>query len=226
MPEEKKLSFPQLPAAVWWQLRETFQRSVPQPVTDTYIATVLAVKIDAARQYLTNLKTLGFFNEENRPTELLYDWLDDGKYKDACIKVLENAYPDELLSVAPPPNPDRDSVERWFRTSARLGSGTARNKAAMYLLIAEADLAKASAPVTRKQKPSQAPKRAARRAAKETDFRTSRDDGRSRERTGTRVDFSPELQLNIQIHISPEASTDQIDAIFASMAKHLRSGSQ
>ena len=29
------------------------------------------------------------------------------------------------------------------------------------------------------------------------------------------------MHIDLQIHISPEASTEQIDAIFASMAKHL-----
>ena len=31
----------------------------------------------------------------------------------------------------------------------------------------------------------------------------------------------PELHLNIQIHISPDAPEEQIDQIFAAMAKHL-----
>ncbi len=34
------------------------------------------------------------------------------------------------------------------------------------------------------------------------------------------------LHLNIQIHISPEASVDQVEAIFSSMAKHLYSRTQ
>lgn len=34
----------------------------------------------------------------------------------------------------------------------------------------------------------------------------------------------PALHIDIQIHISPEASADQIDQIFASMAKHLYGG--
>jgi hypothetical protein len=33
--------------------------------------------------------------------------------------------------------------------------------------------------------------------------------------------FGPALHIDIQIHISPEASADQIDQIFASMSKHL-----
>jgi hypothetical protein len=32
---------------------------------------------------------------------------------------------------------------------------------------------------------------------------------------------SPSVHIDVQIHISPEASTDQIDQIFKSMAKHL-----
>jgi hypothetical protein len=40
----------------------------------------------------------------------------------------------------------------------------------------------------------------------------------SREGRGT---TGPSLHIDIQIHISPEASADQIDQVFASMAKHL-----
>ena len=35
---------------------------------------------------------------------------------------------------------------------------------------------------------------------------------------------TPSLHINIQVHISPDATTDQIDQIFASMAKHLYKG--
>lgn len=34
--------------------------------------------------------------------------------------------------------------------------------------------------------------------------------------------FSPSLHIDIQIHISPQASESQIDKVFESMAKHLR----
>lgn len=32
---------------------------------------------------------------------------------------------------------------------------------------------------------------------------------------------SPSLHIDLQVHISPEASIEQIDAIFASISKHL-----
>lgn len=33
--------------------------------------------------------------------------------------------------------------------------------------------------------------------------------------------LKPSVHIDLQIHISPDASVEQIDAIFASMAKHL-----
>ncbi len=35
---------------------------------------------------------------------------------------------------------------------------------------------------------------------------------------------TPSVHIDIQVHISPDASSDQIDAIFASMARHLYEG--
>jgi hypothetical protein len=32
----------------------------------------------------------------------------------------------------------------------------------------------------------------------------------------------PQLHINIQLHVSPETTADQIDKIFESMAKHLK----
>jgi hypothetical protein len=39
--------------------------------------------------------------------------------------------------------------------------------------------------------------------------------------TDVRSGALPGLHIDVQIHISPEAAPDQIDQIFASMAKHL-----
>jgi hypothetical protein len=43
---------------------------------------------------------------------------------------------------------------------------------------------------------------------------------RQNSRSGS-VSFGPALHIDIQIHISPEASAAQIEQIFASMAKHV-----
>lgn len=40
-------------------------------------------------------------------------------------------------------------------------------------------------------------------------------------KSATSNNATPSLHIDLQVHISPEASADQIDKIFASMAKHL-----
>jgi Family of unknown function (DUF5343) len=42
--------------------------------------------------------------------------------------------------------------------------------------------------------------------------------------TGVRAASGPTLHIDVQIHISPEASAEQIDQVFASMAKHIYGG--
>jgi hypothetical protein len=37
-------SFPQIPSAVWWKVRNAFKKTVPARLTDTYLASILNVK--------------------------------------------------------------------------------------------------------------------------------------------------------------------------------------
>jgi hypothetical protein len=46
---------------------------------------------------------------------------------------------------------------------------------------------------------------------------------RYQQHTGINFSALPQLHVNIQLHISPDTSPEQIDRIFESMAKHLRS---
>lgn len=50
---------------------------------------------------------------------------------------------------------------------------------------------------------------------------TSTQDGTSKKKNIDGSGSVPSLHINIQIHISPEASTEQIEKIFESMSKHL-----
>jgi hypothetical protein len=116
MPES---NLPQIPSAVWWKLRDAFKRTMPAKVTDTYLASVLAVKDTAARQYLRDLKAVGLVTEDGSPAEIAVDWRDDEKYAAASKKMLDSVYPDELRASAPPPDPDRKRVIRWFMQTAK-----------------------------------------------------------------------------------------------------------
>ena len=128
--------YPQLPSRAWWTIHDRFLKSLPSTVTDSYLASILDVKPAAAKAYIRDLRVLGLVDDENKPTDLAKKWRDEKQYEKACREILGLAYPPELLNIAPPPDPDRAEVERWFLHTAGLGSGSAKNRAAMYTLIA------------------------------------------------------------------------------------------
>jgi hypothetical protein len=67
---EVKKTFPMLPVAHWWALRNKFQQSIPGIVTDNYLATVLDMKVDSARgNVLPYLKQLKIVNDEGKTGE-------------------------------------------------------------------------------------------------------------------------------------------------------------
>ncbi|WIJ25006.1 hypothetical protein [Devosia sp. RR2S18] len=138
-------------------------------------------------------------------------------YAEAVQEILKKSYGEELLAVAPDPT-DRPKAIAWFQRQG-LGEGSARNKAATYMMIASPSPGEAGArssnaaaakPKAQKSRESKAPPK----------------DTAPRENTGsdgpdqTPVSLFP-VNLNLQIHISADVSSDQIDAIFASMKRHL-----
>ncbi|MPZ99008.1 MAG: hypothetical protein GEU80_06640 [Dehalococcoidia bacterium] len=183
-------------------------------MTVIYVASVLKQKEESARQVVRNLKAAGLVEEDGTPTEIANDWRDDERYGEACGAMLA-VYPQELREIAPGPKPDRDVVKNWFMRARKVGSGAATNMASTYLLIASADLGR------QKDAPRRAtasgtsagggdPKTPARKGVKQT--------GQVVEHHGLSL---PQAQIAVQINIDPTMTADQIDLVFASMAKHL-----
>lgn len=226
MVEDTKTRYPQLPMNVWWNLRSKLIQSIPPQVTESYMTSILRVQPVAAKQYIRYLRELGLIDDKDKPTDLAKDWRNDNKYTDACAQILERCYPEELRSVAPPPNPIRDDVVSWFMHSADLGQGTANNKAAMYLLIAQADPAMQGASLGQRKETKRItkfektkPVSTKRTPAKPIESYDPTPETPASPHAAARV--SPSLQLNIEIHIAPDTTVEKIDAIFESMAKHL-----
>ena len=130
----EKLSYPQLPSTVWWGVRGILQRSPNATIDERALGVELNVQEVAARQYLTELKRVGILNDENKATPIAQKWRHDETYGEAVDEILRNAYPDSLIQVAPRGAADRQKITSWFAREG-LGSGTAGNKAATYLLI-------------------------------------------------------------------------------------------
>jgi Family of unknown function (DUF5343) len=225
MVDEGRRSYPGVPAKNWWDLRRRFQQAVPGKVDPDYLQSVLGIGEGAAKNLIPQLTAVGLIDEGSKPTDLAMDWRDDGSYPAACLQILEAVYPQALRDAMPPPGPPRDGVEKWFARNVKVGQGAASKMASFYLLVAAADLtaqrpdgkmAEAKPKVTTSALRRAAPKPVANKAAApETGSlpapvppAPSADDG-------------PSVHVDVQVHISPDASAEQIDQIFASMAKHL-----
>lgn len=223
---EAKKSFPMLPVGHWWTLRKKFKQSIPGVVTDNYLATVLGMTVESVRaNVLPFLKPLGIMDDEGRPTERAKLWRDDGHYPEVCQAIAANVYPKELIDAVPNPRDNRDAAKRWFANHTGAGDSACGRMAALYTVLIEADPAmqpdgKSTKPKERTQKKNvtsvparskaveSAPSVAAPQAASSTPQPAIHNEG-------------PDVSINLQIHISSDASPDQIEQIFAAMAKHI-----
>ena len=212
MPE--KPNYPQIPSTVWWGLRTSLRKSPNATVDTAFLSINLGVQPAAARQYLTELKRIGVLNEEGRATPLAMRWRNDETYRDAADEILRTSYPQSLLDVAPPGEADRDKVVSWFMHNG-LGEGTARNKCGTYLLIANEqphDAAEGRPPSSIRA--NEGERKSARKPAAKAG------NGDVSKQSSPRVEAFP-LNVNVQIHISADASVEQIQAIFAAMKSYL-----
>ena len=144
---------------------------------------------------------------------------------------------------------DRAGVERWFQRNLHLAPNSARQYAALYMLLLEADPSKQEASTstqpakqTKQAKPSSVangqtrtpkqraaattaqpqlmlvPEPAAAAVASEGEHSAQVKAPRTHHARGG---FEPTLNINVQIHTPSDATPDQIEKIFKSMARHL-----
>ncbi|KCZ92973.1 DUF5343 domain-containing protein [Hyphomonas johnsonii] len=212
---DEKIRYPQIPSKVWWSLREKIKKSPNSPISETFISVELGVQTTAAKAYLSEIKAVGLIDDEGRPTERGKNWrLDDEHYTQAVEQMLSDAYPAELIDIAPPGENDRAKAVSWFETAAGLGQGAAGNKAATYFLI--------GTPVPPNEPPTTKPSNGA--AKKKVPPKATKDAATTPNDVsvdGPKIDVVP-INVNVQIHISADATGEQIEAIFLNMKKYLR----
>ncbi len=227
-------SFPKIADSNWWQLRNLFRQKVPAEVTRTYLASALSMTESSARaNIITPFKKLGFLDEQGKPTDIAYDWRDDSKYPTVCQTLLEKIYPQEVRDLFPSIDridADPETLVSWFMNYCRCGEPAARMYARFYRLLLKADPSLTTEPATQKEKLTVSAKRqkltaprkkAASMIPKETDpteGQTLLTPKKQQQPHGS----LPQLHINIQLHISPETTAEQIDKIFESMARHLK----
>ncbi|MCX5805808.1 MAG: DUF5343 domain-containing protein [Proteobacteria bacterium] len=221
MPEPEKKSYPMIAGKVWWGLGERFKRTIPATVSSSYIASVLSMSdVSARNNVLPALRGTGLIDDTGKPTDLAVKWRDDVHYKEACGTIIKDAYPQELIDLGAD---SKHEVQRWFATHCRVGASAAGKMAALYLLLQEADPSKANGPSEGELKPHKSVTGSAKPKVDVIE-KARKQPPESQNQQDKKVEGgqAPQIHFDIQIHISPESTPEQIEAIFASMAKHLK----
>jgi hypothetical protein len=227
-------SFPKIAESNWWKLRDLFKQKVPALVTSTYLSSALSMNEDSARSNLiTPFKKLGILDETGKPSDLAYDWRDDSKYPDVCKALLEKIYPQEVRDLYASIDSDPNALKSWFMNYCRCGESAAKMYTTFYRLLLRSDPSHSIDTQVRKSKKSNSVPKQLKVAAAQEDkapvFQAD-EDKKAKDESGSEhkkihkstENSLPQLHINIQLHISPESTPDQIDKIFESMARHLK----
>lgn len=222
MAEQNNGGYPTLSEKTWWTIRNRFKASIPAIVSPTYVKSLLSMANDqsANSNVIAPMRRLGLIDDENKPTALANDWRIDEKYSQACEAMLKSVYPQELLDLFPGSDVDRTSARTWFMSQG-VGQAAADKMIALFVLLKSKEISdKKSTEGNSKTKATPAKKTAQssdkRKSLSEEEC--SKSDKAVKE---VPVCNRPNLHIDLQIHISPESTPDQIECIFASMAKHL-----
>lgn len=205
-----------LPIAHWWALRKKFKQSIPGVVTDGYLATVLQMQAQSARaNVLPYLKDLKIIEDDGKTGDRAKQWRDDARYPAVCKEILEEVYPEELREAVSDTT-QRAQAESWFANETGTGKSAAGRMAQLYMVLLEGDPAKQAAS-DKADKPKKAQKITTPKPEKIPAAPPVPAHGHA---TPQHLE-APGIHINLEVHISADSTNDQIDAIFASMAKHI-----
>jgi len=220
-------SYPKISSNSWQVLRARVAAAPSVRLNASTVATLLdmANPKSATDNVVAPLRRLGLLEEDGSLTERGHRWRVDATYAQACQEILDEVYPEDLKALTDEKDkPDKARIQTWLQHQGQ-GASNASQVAATYVMIAEKRLPEANGTELKKR-----PVKAATKAKpKKTTAAlvTEPVDERTLEPaelllpSREPVKSSPNIHLDIQIHIPATASLEQIDQIFASMAKHL-----
>ena len=224
MADQINIGYPAISEKAWWIIRDKFKASLPSSFSPTYVKSLLSMASDnsANSNVITPMKRLGLIDEENKPTALANQWRIDDTYGKACETMLKAVYPIELLDLFPDEVVDKNSARTWFMGNG-VGQAAADKMIALFVLLKEGKVKDKKTSLAKKTNTTTS----AKEAKKVTTTRTEKAihaESLAVEPTvqnSAPVSNRPNLHIDLQIHISPESTPEQIECIFASMAKHL-----
>ena len=217
-------TYPKISRKSWFLVRDRLKQSIPSAISPTLVTSLSHMEESSARSNVINpLRELGLIDENHKPTDLAQRWRHDDDYVAVCHEIRSKVYPPNLVEAFPDANSSqKESIKKWFMKAGQVGEMAAKMYTDTYILLSQADLTKpeekkAQKASTRKSAPHTRPAATA----------------PPMEQAGTRdspplqppVDPSayrrlPAIHIDVQVHISPDTTPEQIDRIFESMAKH------
>lgn len=223
MPEELKY-FPNIPVMHWNKLRIQFKKSIPGTISSNYLATILDMtEISAKANILPSLKQIGLIDNDGKTNqEYAKRFRDDELYPKFCEEIIQKIYPQGLRDAFPDKEVNRDKIKKWFMNHTNVGDSAAGRIVAFYITLAQADPNPVA--LTNSVKPREV-KSSAVKAAKPVQKKETQDVSKIKslqvQENSKKYSAGPDLNINIQIHISSDASADQIKNIFENMAKYV-----
>ena len=218
-------TYPKVGAKAWTTLRAKAVGAPSTKFTPDLVATLMdmASPNSALANTVSPMRRLGLIDEDGVLTDRGKKWRVDSSFADACQEILEEIYPEELGALTGDDgSPDAAQVKTWFSLQG-FGDANARQMAATYVMVARKQLPESPGADSAKAKPK-APR--AKKPAEKSPEQTATEkplDVVANEPAAppAKADGGPTVHLDIQIHIPADATPDQIDQIFSSMARHL-----
>jgi hypothetical protein len=187
------------------------------------------------------LKKIGILDGKGNTTERAMEWRSDETYPAVCRTIISEIYPQELRDLYGSLQQLDSGLEDWFARYTGAGQSRVNRFAAFYRLLLAADptqRASDKTPVGNSKRPSSskvitsrtsrngkvAPTAPAKKSSLDGSIKGEDDNDESDDirHKAIRVASEPQVHVNIQVHLSPEMTAEQIDTIFESMARNLR----
>lgn len=222
-------TYPKISRKIWWLLRDRFKKSVPSVVTPTLITSLAPMKdVSARSNVISPLRDLGLLDDENKPTDLAARWRHDDEYASVCHEIRQKTYPHELIEAFSEPElTQKEQIKTWFMKKGDVGEVAAKMYADTYLLLSQADpkgVEEKNTSSSNRRTPEPAKKVESKRSQKPPPIQESATGQAAQipnHPEATTHRRLPAIHIDVQVHISPDTSPEQIDRIFESMAKHL-----
>lgn len=217
--------YPKVSLKAWRTLRAKAASAPTTKFTPDVVATLMDLSSpeSALGNMVRPMRRLGLIDEDGALTDRGKKWSVDSSFGDACQEILDEIYPDDLEAMTDEDGkPDNAQVKTWFRLQG-FGDSNARLMAGTYVFVASKQIPEPAAAESAKANRAESTP-AKKTAGKSTTLQTvagPRANAAHEPPSPERSSSGPTLHLDIQIHIPADATPEQIDQIFSSMARHL-----